>query len=240
MEKSNNVSFLGKIIIIVAAILAIIMVNGTWLDLYQVPMIFGNSIEHEYTLFEITDFIDTFNMYLDNSDVSAFTGILTAGAVITIILNAVLILLTILNSNAKKAVSSLAIVVSIALAVIYLGAIAYINSEMKEVTYGGIEELLRSTSNPYWLVAFSVLSFVGTNIKKTVSTGSISQIGQASLKTRCLQCGAEIDKSSSFCNSCGAAVVVEKESVRNEVYCTQCGAKVDASSSFCTSCGNKI
>lgn len=196
------------------------MVSGNWIDIYQIPMILGDSVEHEYTLFEITDFLDTFNRYLEDTDISAFAGFLTVGAVTTIIINVVIILVTISNSNAKKA-ASLAIVVSIILAIVYLGTISNINSEMEEATYGGIEELLRATSNPYWLIAFSVLTFIGT--KKIVPTKNVVITGQTVAKIKCNQCGAEIDELSSFCNNCGTAVVTEQKTEDEEIYCMQCG-----------------
>jgi hypothetical protein len=59
-----------------------------------------------------------------------------------------------------------------------------------------------------------------------------------STKTKCLNCGAEIDLTSRFCNFCGTPV-----NCRNEeriISCPACGAKLASDSKFCNHCGMKL
>lgn len=243
MEKQNyKISLIGRIIAIVAAILSIVMVNGEWLDLYQVPMIFGNNIPHEYTLHDISDFLEIFNMYLKNAEVDFYVSLFSVGATVVIIINVILIILALVNTSATKSMAGLSLLASVVITGVFLFAINQINAEMKEVTYGGVKELLRTTSNPYWLIGFSILSCIGSNIKKKVTANNITVAStQASLvaKEKCNQCGAEIAKGAAFCNECGSKVVVQTQNSNDVKFCTSCGAKIPKNAIFCTECGNK-
>lgn len=239
MTKTNvKISTLGKIIAIAAAILTIIMVTGKWLDLYQVPMIFGNSVQHEYTLFEISDFMDTFNMYLDNEEVSFYSTLLSGGAVIIIILSIVAVLAVLLNAQSGKIIAGLTAIISLILMFAFVGAIHQINSEVKEATYGGIGELLRTTSNPYWLIVFSILSCVGASLKSSKQAAS-GLLARSNISTkRCTGCGTIIETGAVFCNNCGKRTDDEPQN-NTGAFCTSCGAKIIDKSEFCTSCGAK-
>lgn len=242
MIKQNKISIVGRVIAIIAAIFSIVMISGKWLDLYQIPMILGNSVQHEYSLFEISDFLDTFNMYLRNAEVDFYTALFSIGAVVTIILNVAVILLALLNKGAAKVLSGLSAAIGIIIVVVFLVSIRQINAEMKEATYGGIKELLRTTAKPYWLIAFSILTGIGCRLKlkKENKPGIFNSTTSSSyLKQKCTQCGAEIEKDSAFCNACGAKVTIQTQSSVNNKFCTSCGAKLPSDAAFCTECGNK-
>lgn len=239
MGKSYKISTLGKIIAIAASIIMIVLVTGKWLNLYQIPMIFGDSVQHEYSIFEITDFMDEFNLYLDSDDVSLYSGLLTTIAVAIIILGILNVIFTLLNIPAIKITTIASIALCVILAILFVGTVQHINSEVKEATYGGISELLRTTSNPYWIVIISCLSFIGTKIKSKDSSNSPIFAGVNQSIYRCTNCGTPIDLNASFCNNCGQKI--EKEQIINtEQYCTNCGVKIQAGSTFCTSCGTKV
>lgn len=55
----------------------------------------------------------------------------------------------------------------------------------------------------------------------------------------CVKCGAEVDRSASFCSSCGEPVpkTAVPEEVYNTVVCDKCGAKNKKGNRFCTYCG---
>ena len=231
MVKSYKISTLGKIIAIAASIIMIVLVTGKWLNLYQIPMIFGDSVQHEYSIFEITD--------LDSDDVSLYSGLLTAIAAAIIILGILNVIFTLLNIPAIKITTIASLALCVILTIIFVGTVQHINSEVKEATYGGISELLRTTSNPYWIVIISFLSFIGTKIKSKDSSNSPAYAGVNQTIYRCTNCGMPIDLNASFCNNCGQKI--EKEQIINtEQYCTNCGAKIQAESAFCTSCGTKV
>lgn len=239
MVKKSKISLIGKIIAVAAAIFSIAMISGEWLDLYQVPMIFGNSIKHEYSLREISDLLDTFNMYLRDESLGEAAAFLSASVTVVIILNVLNIILTLVDTKAVRASAILAAIASVVVATAYLSAVNEINAEMKEATYGGIKELLRTTSSPYWLIAFSVLCNIGCRLKKKNNNlGSLSS--QSEKKQICTQCGAEIEYGSAFCTSCGARFVVQNENDGDFKFCISCGAKIPKTAGFCTECGNKV
>lgn len=233
MNKNFKMSMAGRVIAILAAFISIFMIKGVWLDIYQVPMIFGNSIPHKYSLFEISDFLETFNMYFNSADLDFYIVLFSIGATVTIILSVLTIIFALLNKNITKLFSSLAAVIGIIIAVIFLIAIQQINAEMKEATYGGIEELLRTTSKPYWSIAFLILTCIGCRIKEKENTVVFA-------KQNCAQCGAEIEIDSVFCSSCGTKVDIQtQDSVQNR-FCSNCGTKVPEDATFCTECGSKL
>ena len=58
---------------------------------------------------------------------------------------------------------------------------------------------------------------------------------------RCTNCGAEIPNNSTFCSSCGAAVIQEKAvDISNLVKCANCGKMVEKGMNFCTFCGSPM
>lgn len=239
MVKSYKISTLGKIIAIAASIIMIILVTGKWLNLYQIPMIFGDSVQHKYSIFEITDFMDEFNIYLDNDDVKIYSSFLTTGAVAIIIVGILNIIFAILNKPVTKITTIASAVLCVILTIVFVGTIHHINSEVKEATYGGISELLRTTSNPYWIVVITFLSFIGTKIKSKDNSNSAIFVGTNQSIYKCTNCGSPIDLNASFCNNCGQKI--EKEQIFDaERYCTNCGAKIQGGSAFCTSCGTKV
>lgn len=239
MTKKSKISLIGKIIVIAASILSIIMISGKWLDLYQVPMIFGKNIPHEYSLHDISDFLDTFNMYIDDEALGAIATFFSVSATVVVILNVLNIILILVNTKAVKASAILAAIVGVIVTAAYLFAVNEINAEMKEATYGGIKELLRTTSNPYWLIAFSILSNVGCRLKKKDNNfGSSSN--QSAKKQICTQCGAETEYGSAFCSSCGAKFDMQTTNNNDIKFCTNGGAKMSSETGFCTECGNKV
>ena len=238
MVNTNKTSLLGKIIVIFSSIMAIVMVSGKWLNLYQIPMIFGNSIPHEYSLFQISDFMDTFNMYLENGTVSFYSILLSVGAVAVIVLSAITIIMIIINNSLKNATTVMLMIVSVVLAGVFIGTIIHINAEMKEATYGGIDELLRGTSKPYWLVAFSVLNIIGVRLKSKAQP-SITAVNKKDFKYNCTGCGAEIPYGVTFCTHCGKKVN-QIQNMNNEKFCIACGAKIPSDMAFCISCGTKV
>ncbi len=73
----------------------------------------------------------------------------------------------------------------------------------------------------------------------------IEQSRQALLDVRgislCPGCGAEVNRSSRFCDRCGAempCVPVENEQAKPA--CPGCGAEVDGGAAFCPACGAKL
>lgn len=139
MVKKSKISLVGKIIAVAASIFSIIMISGKWLDLYQVPMIFGNNIPHEYSLHDISDLIDTFNMYIDDESLGAVAAFFSVSATLVVILNVLNIILTLLDTKAVRTSAILAAIVAVVVTVAYLFAVNEINAEMKEATYGGIK-----------------------------------------------------------------------------------------------------
>ena len=61
---------------------------------------------------------------------------------------------------------------------------------------------------------------------------------------KCVNCGAEVDKSAAFCASCGTAIpkeaVVEETQVLEDKTCPSCGTVIVGDSVFCGNCGTKL
>lgn len=68
------------------------------------------------------------------------------------------------------------------------------------------------------------------------------QISDIKKVTRCVNCGAEVSNSASFCNSCGAPVPKAANNVSGDasVQCAVCGQMMTKGMKFCTSCGSKM
>ncbi len=57
----------------------------------------------------------------------------------------------------------------------------------------------------------------------------------------CPGCGAEVSRSSKFCDRCGTAIDRSSlESAEKGPVCPQCGSPVEASALFCENCGAKL
>lgn len=240
MEK-QKVSLFGKILTSFSCIMAIVMVAGKWLELNQIPMLLKNSVQDKYSLFEITDFLDEFNFYLDNSDIKLYSAILGIGAVVVIVLSIIGIITVFVNGSAAKGVAGAETVVSVILVCVFIGSIIYINGKMDEVTYGGIDKLLKSTARPLLLALFSILSVVGTGLKgKTVQPKTMPIVSNGAMSTsHCTSCGAEMPAGVKFCVQCGKSAEDAVTVSADERYCTSCGAKIASNMRFCTSCGAK-
>ena len=58
---------------------------------------------------------------------------------------------------------------------------------------------------------------------------------------RCATCGAEIPSNSTFCSSCGTAVIQPKAvDAADLIKCANCGKMIEKSMKFCTFCGSKM
>lgn len=236
--KTNKISLLGKVIVIFSCIMMIVMVLGKWLDLYQIPMIFGNSIPHEYSLFEISDFMDTFNMYLENETIQVYSTLLSVGAVAAIVLSVITIITALVNNSLSNVSSAILMIVNVLLAGVFVGTIIYVNGEMEEATYGGIKELLRGTSKPYFMIAFSILNIIGVRLKCKIQPSTETN-KKADIKYNCTGCGAELPAGTKFCTHCGKKAD-DIQDTYQEKFCTSCGAKIDPNMTFCVSCGAKV
>lgn len=237
----QRISVLGKVLTIFSGIMMIVMVTGKWLELHQIPMILKNSVQDEYSLFEIADFLDKFNLYLERSDVEAYATALSFGAVVIIILSVLTMITTLVSSSAAKKLGGAATVVCVILTAVFMISIIDINLKMKDATYGGIDELLRSTARPFVMILFSAFAIVGSCLKaKPVQAGAMNMpAGTGFGSRRCTGCGAEISAGTCFCAKCGKAVEEIRSNASNEKYCTVCGAKIAPEMRFCTSCGAK-
>lgn len=240
MEKQKT-SVLGKVFTIFSGIMMIVMVTGKWLELHQIPMILKNSVQDEYSLFEIAKFLDKFSLYLDRTDIEIYAAVLGFGAVAVIILSVLTMITALLNSSAAKGFGGAATGVCVILTVLFMISIIDINLKMKDATYGGIDELLRSTARPFVMILFSIFGIVGTCLKaKPVQAGVMPHTANAGFgMRRCTECGAEITAGTCFCAKCGKPVEEVRKTVSNEKYCTVCGAKIAPEMRFCTSCGAK-
>lgn len=60
----------------------------------------------------------------------------------------------------------------------------------------------------------------------------------------CPNCGADVQKTASFCSVCGTRMPVEPPSVpeapAGSVFCSNCGAAMPRGTKFCTACGTKL
>lgn len=243
MEKQTyKISIIGRVITIIAAIFSIVKVRGVWLDLYQVPLIFGRNIKREYTLSEISEFLDMFNMYLKNAELDFYEMFFSGGTVVLVIINVLLIILALINNDNVVGMAGISLLTSAVITGVFLFAMYQINTEMKEVTYGGVEELLKPTSNPYWFIAFSVLACIGTAFKSKVKASGSAAAWVSSehgANKICSECGAEIMGGALFCGACGAKAENKESALENARYCTNCGAKMSENTVFCTECGAK-
>lgn len=235
MNQKQNISLTGKIITVFASILSIITVSGKWLNLRRIPMIFGTSVPHKYSLYDISEFLDKFDMYLHTDSFRFFATFFSVSATVVIILSVLNVILVLIDKKIVKVSAVLTAVVSIAAAAVFLIAVRRINMDMREATYGGINKLLGTTAKPYWLILFSVASNVGCCLKQK-KTNVLSESNDNEPKRVCVQCGAETERGSAFCTSCGAQVVEQT----SEWFCTNCGAKMPDNAAFCTECGNKL
>lgn len=60
----------------------------------------------------------------------------------------------------------------------------------------------------------------------------------------CPNCGADVQKTASFCSVCGTRMPIEpppvQETPAGSVFCSNCGAAMPRGTRFCTTCGTKL
>ncbi len=248
--KKTKISLAGKIITLLASLFAILFVSGKWLDIQQVTLIFGDSVQRKYSLFEIADFLDAFNFYLESDDVQAFAYFFAVGAALVILLCVVNVILTFLDNHTVKVLTIIAAVIGVIVAAVFLISLNEINSEVKEATYGGIYKLLKSTAKPFLTPLFLIVECVGVRLEEKGAPAYNRFTSQA----KCPYCGAPAAPGSAFCTNCGKNISVNTaQSVgaanlsansgaaqSPKQFCDQCGQKNTSMSNFCIYCGNKL
>lgn len=232
--KTNKLSLAGKVIVIFSCIMLIVMVLGKWLKLDEIPMIFGNSMPSEFSLFEISDYMDEFNEYLESKDMQVYSVVLSIGAFAVIALSVITIIAALINKSLLNVTASSLMSLSAILAAGFVISIIYINKEIEEASYGLIKDLFQWTAKPYLLAAFAILNIIGASLKCRVqpSTGAV-------ITYNCTGCGAEVPVGVSFCTYCGKKKVDMYEA-RKGKFCIACGAEIDPNMTFCVSCGAKV
>lgn len=236
--NSDKTSVIGRILSIIFGIIALCMVLGKWLDIYQVPIIMGNYDECKYSLFEVQDFLSSFNLYVGSEKIEMYSDFLLFGGYTVVISNIIAMILSLFGTKPAKVVSVMSNIVSVILAGVVIGFIYKTNSYVEERTYGNIEELLRLTAKPWLLVLFSVLQSVCLCFKATPNQfGNFVSAQRLSVpQKQCVNCGAYMASDAMFCNRCGAKA--EKLDTA-DTYCKNCGTKMIPGTAFCPSCGTK-
>ena len=235
MNNNNKTSVAGRILSIIFGILAIVMVTGKWLDLYQVPLILGNYKEYKYSLFEIQDFLSTFNFYVNNDTIKVYSDFLLIMTSVVVILSVVTILISLFGTKAAKVFSSISIISAVILSGAVISFVIKTNLEVKDMTYDSIDELLRLTYNPWLLVLFAIIQRLFLNIK--IKSPSPAFQSTVNVPTKCSNCGAYLPDKALFCDNCGQKV---QQTNNINKFCTACGNPIVAGAEFCTNCGEKI
>lgn len=233
--NKKKMSVVGRVLSIIFGIIAMIMALGDWLDIYQVPMIMKRYLENKYSLLEIYDFLDTFNMYVGSSKIEMYADILLLATIAVIIVNLAAMILSGLGKQPAKVLSIVSSTLSIVLSGAVVGFVVKTNLYVEDVTYGGVDKLLRLTLNPWLLILFSVLQSVCLRIsaKETSYSPNSSVTGQV----QCVNCGAFLQNGAMFCNRCGAKAEIPKPSPK---FCTSCGNSLSPGAVFCPNCGSMI
>lgn len=233
--NNNKTSVAGRVLSIISGVIAIIMTAGKWLDLYQVPIIMGNYKEYKYSLFEIQDFLSTFNLYVKNDTIKAYADFLLIMTTVVIILSVITMLISLSGTKTAKVFSLISIISAIVLSGVVIGFVVKTNLNVKDATYDSIDELLRLTYNPWLLVAFTIIQRLFLNIKMKSHLSVLPKTVNDS--KQCSSCGAYLPPNASFCNKCGEKV----QPVNNtNNFCTACGNPIPEGVEFCASCGTKV
>lgn len=236
---NNKTSIIGRVLSIIFGVIALCMVLGDWLDIYQVPIIMGNYAEHTYSIFEIEDFLSTFNLYVGSETIESYADFLMIGTVAVIAMNVITMILSFFGTKPAKVLSIISNLTSLILAGVVIGFIYKTNAYVEDRTYGGVEELLRLTNRPWLLVVFSILQSICLRIKmKPVKPKVyVPAVNPNIMQRQCINCGAYLSDGAMFCNKCGAKAESQNTAVK---YCTSCGSQIAQGTAFCTSCGAKL
>lgn len=236
---TNKTSITGRVLSIIFGVIALCMVLGDWLDIYQVPIIMGDYAEHTYSIFEVEDFLSTFNFYVGSETIESYANFLMVGTVAVIAMNVITMILSFFGTKTAKVFAVISNLTSLILAGVVIGFIYKTNAYVEDRTYGGIDELLRLTKRPWLLVVFSVLQSVCLKIKMkpTQQTAFAPAVNPHMSQRQCGNCGAYLSEGAMFCNKCGAKAESQSAAVK---YCTSCGGQIIQGTAFCTVCGAKI
>lgn len=232
----SNTSLTGRIVTIFAGIMMLFMICGKWLN-FDAFFISG-----EYSLFEISDLLDSYNSWIESGELTVLVVLLVVSAIVIFALSAVTIVTSIINNPISKSTALVGAAVSIALTVFFTIALIYVDYDLEM-------DVVSPTAKPYLLVLFSVISAVGTMITKNPAAvvkiannvNTSTPIRPNIAPAKCPSCGAENNAGMKFCVQCGAEIKVpEPPKVSAVRYCTACGAAVEQGMNFCTSCGAKM
>ncbi|MCH5184789.1 MAG: zinc ribbon domain-containing protein [Oscillospiraceae bacterium] len=240
-----------KIIPIVLSVLTMVFVAGKWLNLYQIPMIFGDSVQHKYSLFEISEFINTINSYINSDNLNSFSKLMAGGAAVTIISLAFSIVFILFRGPEfiLEITTAVPVFLCFVLVSCFCGTVVYVNESFNEASHGLVKELLRWTSGPFLAFGTSLLLYgylkIKSLLRKFQEREEQPRGGKNSLpqgQCECVKCGANLGIDDAFCKYCGTPKKIYpiNAAANNGGFCASCGAKLPVNSVFCESCGAKV
>ena len=229
---SNKTSVSGRVLSIVFGILAIFSVTGKRLGLKDIPIILGSYKMERYSLFEIRDFLDRFNFYVQNDTVETYSILLLLMTTVVILLISITILTSLKGTKPAKVMSVLSIISAVILSGAVIRFVIKTNLYVEDNTYGGVESLLELTAKPWLLIVFTTAQRLFLNIKaKNMSTTTNTYINTTK---QCSHCGAFLTTNALFCNKCGAKV---QQTNNAPIFCTTCGNPTTTGAEFCNNGG---
>ncbi len=212
----------GIIISLLGCVIALAMVCGSWLHINALSHLSASGIESDYTLFEISDFLDTIGAFGDEN-VGIYANILYGGGIAIIILAVITLITTIFFHKASRVFSVFFMLLSALLTIFFTVSIFLINMDISNSTRGFLENILKATSKPYIMAVASLLSVIGVNIKEKpqyipfVTSGMYpgyngnypNQTPQNAPQQNiqfCKNCGSQLKEGTNFCSSCGTPI----------------------------------
>ena len=240
----------GRVLAIICAIISIIMALGPWIEIEAVSTMFGGSVKHEYSMFEISDFLKEANNYIRSDEVGAISWVIIAFVVVALIDNVATIISAATNSTSANGNATSAALFNILISVVAIIAVSVINSEISDATYGGVREMFSITIYPILLIISSVVMLIGASMKESAydynapytqryTQPNVQPNGQPinSAGKYCEKCGSFVG-TARFCGACGATIGATGH-IPKSTFCSFCGVKIPEKGGFCPNCGRK-
>ncbi len=146
-------------IALVTSVISIVLIFQKWITvpaIGKLSNLFGYSLESEYTLFQVLDFLNTFTDHVGRikgtGDLMVIVILLLAVTVITLLSHGIFCYKLLANYQRSFITGKFAMAMSFILPIVVWAMVFFINSHVSQESDGYIRQILGTTNHPLWLL----------------------------------------------------------------------------------------